>query len=137
MHIQSSVLKSLVENREKKEKQLFAQSLYRLKKSGFIKDIGNGVLEFNHKKYILEKGTSMYFEKSKTAQGVMVMFDIPEEMRHVREWLRRQLILWGFVMIQKSVWFGKGSLTKDFKNHLEILGIKKCVKIFSATQIKV
>ena len=43
MHIQASVLKGLVENREKKEKQLFAQSLYRLKKKGFIKDTGSGI----------------------------------------------------------------------------------------------
>ena len=67
----------------------------------------------------------------------MVMFDIPEEKRKIRDWLRKQLKLWGFIMIQQSVWFGKGKLTDNFKNHLELLGIKKNIKIFSAVKIKI
>lgn len=137
MRIQSKVLKNLVEKREKNEQKAFRQSLYRLKRDGFVKELSNDFLELDYKKYLSKKATSVYFEKSKDVQGVMIMFDIPEEKKNIRDWLRRQLISWDFIMIQKSVWFGRGKLTKDFKNHLELLGIKDNLKIFSATQIKV
>ncbi|OGI71903.1 CRISPR-associated endonuclease Cas2 [Candidatus Nomurabacteria bacterium RIFCSPHIGHO2_02_FULL_38_15] len=136
MHLQSKALKILVEKREKREQRAFLQSLYRLRKQGFVKATKDDLV-FDYKKYMQDKGTSIYFKKEKSLEGVIVMFDIPEVKKKTRDWLRNQLKLWGFVMIQQSVWFGKGRLTKDFKVHLDFLGIKTCVKIFNASQIKV
>lgn len=133
MRTRSTALKMLVENREKGQQKALAQSLYRLKKQGFIKNTGD-YTELNYKKYIRKYGTTTFFQKEKGAKGVIVMFDIPEDKKHIRDWLRRQLKVWDFVMIQRSVWFGKGALTNDFKNHIKLLGIKDNIKIFSATQ---
>jgi DNA-binding transcriptional regulator PaaX len=133
MKIRSTALRLLVEKREKSEKKAFAQSLYRLKQQGFIKD-SNDHVTLNYKKYLQKYGTATFFEKEKSTKGVIVMFDIPEEKKDIRDWLRRQLKIWDFKMIQRSVWFGKGALTQDFRNHLKLLGIKDNVKIFSAIQ---
>lgn len=135
--VQRHVLRSLVEARDKSNKKAFAQSLYNLKKKGFIKIDKNKDIFFDHKKYLQKMGTKIYFENKESSVGVIIMFDIPEEKRQTRDWLRRQLKLWDFKMVQKSVWFGKGELTSEFKNHLSLLKIKKDVKVFNASQIRV
>jgi DNA-binding transcriptional regulator PaaX len=136
MSVRYAVLKELINEREKNEINKFKQSLYRLKTKGFIK-ISDDKILLNHHKYMQENMTSLFFQKEERVEGVMVMFDIPEEKKKIRDWLRRHLQIWGFVMIQKSVWFGKGKITEDFKNHLKLLDIKDNVKIFNATQLKI
>ena len=66
----------------------------------------------------------------------MVLFDIPEKKRKTRNWVRSQLKLWNFEMLQQSVWLGKGPLPKEFVSRLDLLGIGKCVKMFKIQNIK-
>ncbi len=67
---------------------------------------------------------------------VMVLFDIPEKKRKTRNWLRLQLKLWDFKLLQQSVWIGKGPLPKEFTDRLRLLGIYECVKILKIQNIK-
>jgi len=114
----------------------FNVNLYRLKKKG--------VLDFDfHKDIIFNKSilkSYILFSKIKTRPigntKVMVLFDIPEKKRKTRHWLRSQLKLWNFEMLQQSVWLGKGPLPKEFISRLDLLGIGKCVKIFRIQNIK-
>jgi len=61
---------------------------------------------------------------------VIVMFDIPENERKKRVWLRSALVCLGFKMVQKSVWMGKVKIPKDFLGDLAEIRIIKFVEIF-------
>ncbi len=89
--------------------------------------------------YVLTaKGKSAYSNpyrlirsKTQTTKRIVVIFDIPEPKKKIREWLRGQLKWWDFKMVQKSVWVGNGPLPPEFKKRLKDLGIGKSVLIFS------
>ena len=68
--------------------------------------------------------------KLEKTNKIIIIFDIPEKERKVRAWLRGQIKLWEFTMIQKSVWLGFGPLPKEFYDRVDFLGIKECIKIF-------
>ncbi|HNW71476.1 MAG TPA: CRISPR-associated endonuclease Cas2 [Candidatus Paceibacterota bacterium] len=54
-------------------------------------------------------------------KNLLLVYDIPELMKKERDWFRRQLISFGFVMIQKSVWVGPSPLPKEFLNYLKLI----------------
>ena len=134
--IQKKILYELVCKRRKLNKQLFNNNLYRLK--------NKGVLDFDFNKDIIINKKALKFQtlfrnieaKPTGDMKIMVLFDIPEKKRKIRNWLRQQLKLWDFEMLQQSVWLGNGALPKEFTNRLLGLGIKECVKIFPIRKIK-
>lgn len=136
LRIQKKILYELVQKRRTLNIKAFNNNLYRLKQKGVLSfDSGKNILvrKDNLKRYIL-------FSKIKSAPDgkvkVMVLFDIPEKKRKVRNWLRGQLKTWDFEMIQQSVWLGKGPLPKEFMERLSSLGISKCVKILKVQSVK-
>ena len=69
------------------------------------------------------------YTKKPSADWNLVIFDIPEKQRAKRVWLRKQLRLLGFKMLQKSVWIGKYGLSDDFIFDLRRLGILQYLHI--------
>ena len=69
------------------------------------------------------------FQKD-TPKNLLLIYDIPEEMKKERDWFRRQLKNFDFIMIQKSVWVGPSPLSKEFLDYLKRIGLKKEFKIF-------
>lgn len=134
--IQKKILFDLVQKRRMLNHQVFNNNLYRLKKKGVL-DLDsekNIVINKNNlNKHILFTNIK---EKPGGDTKVMVLFDIPERKRKTRNWLRLQLKLWGFEMLQQSVWLGKGPLPKEFTVRLGLLDISKCVKIFKIQSLK-
>lgn len=65
-------------------------------------------------------------------KNLIVAFDIPEKYSRQRYWLRLELKSLGFVMLQKSVWFGPGPLPKDFIRWLDGSRILQYMKFFRA-----
>ena len=115
---------------------LFNNNLYRLKKKGLLNFDSNKDIIFNKNnlnKHILFSKIS---EKPAGDTKVMVLFDIPERKRKIRNWLRLQLKLWDFEMLQQSVWLGKGPLPKEFNMRLRFLDISECVKTFKIQSVK-
>ena len=51
------------------------------------------------------------------------MYDIPTEKKKEREWFRRHLQKFGYVMIQKSVWVGPSPLPRNFLDYVKKLGL--------------
>jgi hypothetical protein len=51
-------------------------------------------------------------------------------MKKERDWFRRQLITFGFIMIQKSVWVGPSPLPKEFLDYLRKIKIGDNFKTF-------
>ena len=65
----------------------------------------------------------------------IVIFDIPEKYRSVRNTFRSQLKMWEFIQLQKSVWIGKQDVTKELRKFVKDLNIDEWVKILVATEI--
>lgn len=65
-----------------------------------------------------------------TPKNLLVLFDIPEKRKSEREWFRRQLLEFGYEMVQKSVWLGPSPLPKDFVDYVKKIGLKEGIKTF-------
>ena len=58
------------------------------------------------------------------------MYDIPHEKKTERDWFRRQLKNFDYIMIQKSVWVGPSPLPKDFLDYVKMIGLRSQLKTF-------
>lgn len=127
--IQRQVLFKLVQKKRNKNRAYFNNTLNRLK--------SNGVVSLDRENVVFNKKVlNSHFQyrnmsiKPTGETKVLVLFDIPETKRKIRNWLRLQLKLWNFQMIQQSAWLGDGPLPKEFLDHLKLLDIKECIKVF-------
>jgi len=68
--------------------------------------------------------------KKDAPKNLLLIYDIPEGRKKERDWFRRQLKNFGFIMIQKSVWVGPSPLSKDFLDYLKRIGLQKEFKTF-------
>ncbi len=83
-----------------------------------------------NKTIIHEKGKRYYqyryfvhnFENT-APKDLIVMYDIPKDKKKERDWFRRHLQKFDYVMIQKSVWVGPSPLPKDFLNYVKAIGL--------------
>lgn len=62
----------------------------------------------------------------------VIIWDIPESKRIVRNLLRRRLREWGFKILQKSVWVSKRNVTQKLRNLISDLGINKWVVVIES-----
>ncbi|MEK7624521.1 MAG: hypothetical protein AAB404_02270 [Patescibacteria group bacterium] len=133
---------------EKGERQKFHNLLYQLKKQEFIekkKDNGKKTvwrltsegqqrLKFLKSKKLLSPLKSSGEEK-KDCQKIIV-FDIPENQKKKRDWLRDTLTNFNFSMIQRSVWMGDSQLPEEFFYSLKELNLMPCIHIFAVNKEK-
>ena len=66
----------------------------------------------------------------------VVVFDIPEDMRKVRNIFRARLKIWGFTPWQKSVWVSKKDIKSVLRKYVIEIGIKDWVKVFESTDLE-
>lgn len=57
--------------------------------------------------------------KNGSPRDLIVMYDFPKDKIKERNWFRRHLQKFGYIMIQKSVWVGPSPLPKDFLNYVK------------------
>ena len=81
-----------------------------------------------NKRNYLKSFTSDF--KKDTPKNLLLMYDIPHGRKKERDWFRRQLKNFDFVMIQKSVWVGPSPLPPDFLTYVKGIGLKKEFKTF-------
>ena len=62
----------------------------------------------------------------------IVIFDIPEQKRLIRDLFRRNLKKWGFKHLQKSVWISKKNVTEKLFSYIKDLGVEKWVWVFES-----
>ena len=63
-------------------------------------------------------------------KNLLLIYDIPEGMKKERDWFRRHLIKFGYIMIQRSVWVGPSPLPKEFLDYLKEIKIEGNFKTF-------
>ena len=116
-------------------KESVAVSLSRLHKKGYLKRTEDGwsltqkgILR-NKKTYLISYISSHFKENSPV--NTIISFDIPGPYRSTRDWLRNQIKIFNYKMLQQSLWIGPGPLPSIFLKRLEELKIRKNIKIFS------
>jgi len=111
-------------------------ALSRMNKKGYLNNSKNGwSITKKGKSYANEIQFFSYipspFNKKNSLQNTIISFDIPGPERKTRDWLRNQIKIFGYKMLQQSLWLGPGPLPSEFLKRLEQMKIRKNIKIFS------
>jgi phenylacetic acid degradation operon negative regulatory protein len=118
-----------------KRKQSVRNQFNNLYQNGYIDKINNH--------YILNKNGKEYLNKNKkkrlknfeplensSPKNLLLLYDIPEDKKQERDWFRRTLVKFGFIMIQRSVWVGPSPLPKEFLDYIKEIKIKDTIRTF-------
>jgi phenylacetic acid degradation operon negative regulatory protein len=120
---------------EHRKKGSVQVTLSRLHKKGFVTYSRSGwSTTISGKNHIREISRFVYISspfKKDSPDTTIISFDIPEPDRKIRNWLRNQIKIFGYKMLQQSLWIGPGPLPASFLKRLEELKIRKNIKIFS------
>jgi len=113
------------------------QSIWRLRRQGFVERKGD--------RYALTKKGRMLAGYVITRVKIIgrkwdgkfriVIFDIPEDKRKIRDWLRQELYLLSYRKLQESVFIGKRPLTKDLIKEIKRKKIGSCVNYVLAEKV--
>lgn len=103
----------------------------------------NGYINKKDSYYILNVKGKEYLKQSKRIQlknfepvennspkNLLLLYDIPEDKKNERDWFRRTLIKFGFIMVQRSVWVGPSPLPKEFLDYVKSIRLKDSIKTF-------
>jgi DNA-binding transcriptional regulator PaaX len=116
--------------------QTLANRCSDLKSRGYLKEINGTYFITNKGEEFLDKkihGVLKRFESNKTEKDpkdLLLLYDISEDKKTHRDWLRRELVNFHYIMIQRSVWVGPSPLPKEFTEYLKNIGLKDSVKTF-------
>ena len=122
--------------RHNKNKRTFSNLVYYLKKKGYIE-----IRNLKNKKAVIltkdgiDRAIKASFKfgddrKRKDGKWVMLIFDIPENRRHLRALLRSILHNLGFKILQKSVWISPYDISEKIETYLAFYKLDDYVKIF-------
>ena len=134
-------LKKQYKKRETKQK--FSQLICYLKKRGYVK-IKN--LEQNKGIILTKKGAEKVLKaKLKVKNGIkrsdgkwqMIIFDIPEKKRQLRDLLRDNLRILNYKILQQSIWICPYDVQKETEFILRKHSIDPYVKLFLIEEIEI
>jgi len=120
--------------------QTLANKFSILNRKGLIKKMPNGEYIITIKgKAFFEEGKDILrkFETNKdknSPRDLLIVYDIEENKKRERDWFRRHLKKFHFVMIQRSVWVGPSPLPKEFSDYLKEIKLGDNLKIFKLTR---
>ena len=87
------------------------------------------IKKHNRKRSFYHISFSSSFKKD-APKNLLLIYDIPEGRKKERDWFRRQLVKFEYIMIQKSAWIGPSPLPKDFLMYLKEIKIGDNFKTF-------
>jgi len=128
---------------KRKAKQKFNDFIRYLIKQGYIKV---KALEPNSGVILTQKGMEKVLkialgrtEKKRRKDGkwVMIIFDIPERKRTLRDLLRRNLQILGFKFFQKSIWVCPYDVLKEAQGIIQAYNLENYVRIFLIEEIEI
>lgn len=136
-----------IASRKTEERHRFFSLISRLKKQGLVKQsrkagknkwllTSMGKTKFKQLLIRLKKAlppVSKYNPK-KANEWKIIVFDIPEEEKRKRNWLRLVLKHLDFDKLQRSVWIGKAALPQTFLEDLQKLNMLDYVEILAITK---
>lgn len=113
------------------------KTIQRLKEKGYLmtkKEERNIILKLTQSGRKQVKLMKIFEDKPWDNKWRIVIFDIPEQHRKLRDALRYRLKEWQFKQMQKSVWVSKKDLVDELKVFIDEIGLKSWVKIFVASE---
>lgn len=120
------------------KKSLLSLTLKRLRENGFVDFIDDEELTFR----LTDKGrskalwTKMRLEDEEwDGKWRLVIWDIPEKRKKVRDLLRYQLKQLGFEKIQNSVWASKKNCALIVNEYIKKVGIEDWVKVMESSSV--
>jgi len=126
--------------RKKKWKEkTIKTNIYRLQKQGLVAQDPKKKVYFLTKKgkefagYINDRYSILNQPWDKKIR--IVIFDIPEKKRIYRDWLRNELLLLEFKLLQKSVFVGKHPLPESLIREIDNYNIAKYIYIFTLSEV--
>ena len=115
------------------KKSRFASAIRRLRDAGYIeKDIDSGKIILKLTKLGKEIIPEEFDESKWDGKWRIVIFDIPENKKVIRNLFRRNLKKWGFKKWQQSVWISKMDVTQKVKDLIDGVGISSWVAIIES-----
>jgi len=116
------------------KKESIQVALSRLNKKGYVNNSNNEWSLTKEGKIFLNKTSPFNYIVSNFNKNspinTIVSFDIPETNRVSRNWVRNQLKIFNYKMLQQSLWLGPGPLPTNFIKRLNELKIRENIKIF-------
>ncbi|MBK5215655.1 MAG: CRISPR-associated endonuclease Cas2 [Candidatus Pacebacteria bacterium] len=117
------------------KKQTVRNQFNNLYKDGYIDKINEHYIINKNGKEYLHKNKKRYLKnfnptENNGPKNLLLLYDIPEDKKSERDWFRRTLIKFGFIMIQRSVWVGPSPLPKEFLDYVKLIGLKDSTKTF-------
>lgn len=89
----------------------------------------NRIKKKNRKRSFYHTAFSSPFNKD-SPKNLILMYDVIEEKKKERDWFRRQLKNFDYIMIQRSVWVGPSPLPKEFMDYVKTIGLQDHLKTF-------
>lgn len=132
-----------LKERLKKPAENLSVALSRLKKNGLVSREGHiWAITQRGEKFLrdhpiltlIPHRKKITHEENRRKKNMIIAFDIPEQYRRKRNWLRVELVNLGFIKIQKSFWFGPAPLSQDFIESLHSLQLLPYLKFFNAKE---
>ena len=121
-----------------KERHSFNSLLSYLKRDGLIEKSASrwAITKKGRNKLTSYRGRfpNRQYTEEESGNLKIIAFDIPENLRGKRAWLRSVLRNMGFRMVQQSMWAGKRGIPKQFLEDLRTLKIVQYVDIFTVTK---
>ena len=115
-----------------------AQAIKRLREQGFIELISDNELFLR----LTDSGKDRVLWKKMTSEDAkwdgkwrLVIWDIPEKRRLVRDLLRFKLKQLGFTQWQQSVWATKTNCTKILRDFIKQIGIEDWVMVLESDNV--
>jgi len=131
----------------KQRKKQFFQFVNYLKKKGYIqiailKGRQGILLTTKGKRKVLKtkfnlEASSSQFKKRDDGKWLMVIFDIPEKKKRLREDFRKFLYSLGFQKLQKSVWVSPYDVQKQLDEIIRIYNLDNFIRIFLIEEVEI
>ena len=129
------------EYERKKAKRQFSQFVNYLKKKGYIKiknlkeKRGVIITKKGINKVLVAKIKSKERKRRNDKKWQMIIFDIPEKKRHLRDLLRENLHFLGYRMLQQSIWVCPYNVFKETEAFIREYSLDQYVKLFLIEEI--
>lgn len=120
------------------QRSALSKAIARLRKNGLVAqekaDQGEIILKLTDEG---KAATLLMVEDNEQWDGKwrVVIFDIPEQKRLIRDLFRRNLKKWGFKHLQKSVWISKKHVTEKIISYIKYLKIEDWVLVIESDKI--
>jgi DNA-binding transcriptional regulator PaaX len=97
-----------------------------------------GIVTLDNDRYTVSKDANILMHTiSKERDGVwkMVIFDIPETQRQIRNILRAKLVSLGFKKWQNSIWISPYTIAPEIEDELNSLAEQYFIRLIKTTDI--